>query len=1012
MTYNFIKKVAYATLILCIFAICSEETFAGKRANKGNLWQKAVESSFRSKGARNLFPKKYSTFKLDAGALRGFIAQMPLEFSEASKVLPTIIDIPMPDGKTEQFRIEETRVLADHLAKDFPSWKTFQGYGIDDPTAVGQFDWTSKGFHGYIFTSKGTVYIDPFQENDTENYLVYYKHEYGQSSAGDFSCRIDNGFSEAFGVANLDFANTAFAPSFSIGTNIRTYRIAVATTGEWSRGTTGSIDPQTVRTSALAALTTSINRLSGIYRRELSVTFQLVNPSITDNTANIIFDDPVTDPYDNTDSTAQLTINHNTITARVGSPNFDVGHLYGTGGGGVAQTPSVCDDTDKGQGYSARAGFYGDPFTVDYAAHEIGHQFGASHTYNTATPMGSTCSTRSATNAFEVASGATIMSYVGICSARNLQQYVDTGFSSFHIRSLTQMIGYVQNGVGNTCGIPGTNNNSIPTVSAGNSFTIPKLTPFTLTATASDADTADVPNLIYSWEEYDLAPSASGEVGIPVNTYDVDTDGVLRPLFRVYSPVSSPSRTYPSLNFILNTANNNPAGSNNPPLTYTGPHPTGALGAVCEPSVTCATGENMPSLSRTMNFRVSVRDRRGGMIDAATTVAVAGAAGPFVVTTQNSSPTPWAAGTTQTVTWDVAGTTANGINAANVKISLSTDGGQTFPFTLAASTPNTGTQVITVPNSATTTARIKVEAVGNIFFDINNADFAITAAPVKSRADFDGDGRTDISVYRPSEGNWYLNRSTAGFGAIHWGGAPGDVLIPGDYDGDGKADFAIWRPSNDPALADFYILNSNGFTVSGYSHGLTTDIPVVGDYDGDGKADIVVFRPSTGIWYLFETTTQTTRAAQFGSTGDVPISMDYNGDGKADLAVYRPSSNTWYIAKPTGVPAQNFNSVQFGVAGDILVPADYDGDNKDDVAVFRPSNGTWYILRSTDGGVSYIQFGASGDIPVPGDYDGDGKNDVAVYRAGMWYVNRSTAGFSATAFGLATDTAIPARYRP
>ena len=285
-------------------------------------------------------------------------------------------------------------------------------------------------------------------------------------------------------------------------------------------------------------------------------------------------------------------------------------------------------------------------------------------------------------------------------------------------------------------------------------------------------------------------------------------------------------------------------------------------------------------------------------------------------------------------------------------------------------------------------------------------------AVVKSRADFDGDGRTDISVYRPSEGNWYLNRSTAGFGVVKYGGAAGDVLIPGDYDGDGKADFAIWRPANDPNLADFYILNSNGFTISGYSHGLTTDIPVAGDFDGDGKNDIVVFRPSTGIWYLFETTTQTTRAAQFGLTGDIPMAFDNDGDGKANLAVFRPSNNTWYIAKPTGVPAQNFDSVQFGLAGDILVPANYDGDNKVDIAVFRPSNGTWYIRRSTDGGVTYIQFGASGDIPVPGDYDGDGKDDVAVYRAGTWYLNGSTAGFSATAFGLSTDTPIPARYHP
>ncbi len=290
------------------------------------------------------------------------------------------------------------------------------------------------------------------------------------------------------------------------------------------------------------------------------------------------------------------------------------------------------------------------------------------------------------------------------------------------------------------------------------------------------------------------------------------------------------------------------------------------------------------------------------------------------------------------------------------------------------------------------------------------------SAVVKSRADFDGDGRTDISVYRPSEGNWYLNRSTAGFGVVKYGGAAGDVLIPGDYDGDGKADFAIWRPSDNPALADFYILNSNGFTINGYSHGLTTDIPVVGDFDGDGKNDIVVFRPSTGVWYLFETTTQTTRSAQFGLNGDIPMAFDNDGDGKANLAVFRPSSNTWYIAKPTGTPAQNFDAVQFGLAGDILVPANYDGDNKVDIAVFRPSNGTWYIRRSSDGGVTYVQFGQSGDIPVPGDYDGDGRDDVAVYRNesgnGTWYLNRSTSGFAAQVFGLSTDTPIPARYHP
>lgn len=496
-----------------------------------------------------------------------------------------------------------------------------------------------------------------------------------------------------------------------------------------------SVDPITVRTAALAALTTSINRLDGIFRRELSVTLQLVNPPITNEATNIIYDDPATDPYDNTDSEAQLTINQNTLTTRVGTPNFDVGHLYGTGGGGVASSPSICNDTAKAQGYSARAGSYGDPFTVDYVSHEVGHQFGASHTYNNSDTAGA-CTTRSATNAFEVASGSTIMSYVGICSERNLQQFVDTSVPMFHIRSLTQMITNIQDpGNGGGCGMSAVDSNAVPTINAGANFTIPKLTPFTLTAVGGDADAADVPNLLYSWEQYDLSPSASGQIGTPANVYDVDTDGVLRPLFRVYSPVASSSRTFPSMNFILNTANNSPAGSNTPPLTYTGTHPTGTSGSVCQPAVTCVVGENLPTVSRTMNFRVSVRDQRGGMVDAGMQVTVDGATGPLKVTAQDSLIAPnWAANTTQAVTWDVNGTNAN---AANVKISLSTDGGQTFPTTLLASTPNDGTENITVPNSPTATARLKVEAVGNIFFDISNVNFTITA-PTAASADVSG----------------------------------------------------------------------------------------------------------------------------------------------------------------------------------------------------------------------------------------------------------------------------------
>ena len=283
---------------------------------------------------------------------------------------------------------------------------------------------------------------------------------------------------------------------------------------------------------------------------------------------------------------------------------------------------------------------------------------------------------------------------------------------------------------------------------------------------------------------------------------------------------------------------------------------------------------------------------------------------------------------------------------------------------------------------------------------------------IKSIADYDGDGRTDVSVYRPSDGYWYTNRSSTGFNALQWGGAVGDTAVPGDYDGDGRADFAIWRPSDSEGVTDFYILNSGGFTVSGYSLGLTGDVPVTGDFDGDGKSDIVVFRPSTGTWYLWESSTQTTRSALFGQSGDIPMAVDNDGDGKANMAVYRPGDGYWYIAKATGVPAQDFDAIPFGLSTDVLVPGDYDGDGKADVAVFRPSNGTWYVLRSTDGGVTYVPFGANGDVPVPGDYDGDGKMDVAVYRDGVWYINGTTSGFATQAFGLPTDKPIPAAYHP
>lgn len=284
----------------------------------------------------------------------------------------------------------------------------------------------------------------------------------------------------------------------------------------------------------------------------------------------------------------------------------------------------------------------------------------------------------------------------------------------------------------------------------------------------------------------------------------------------------------------------------------------------------------------------------------------------------------------------------------------------------------------------------------------------------RKRADFDGDGKTDVSVYRPNEGNWYLNRSTAGFSATKWGLST-DVPTPGDYDGDRKADLTVFRPSDDASQPDFYILRSADSTFSFVSWGLVGDKPLIADYDGDGKDDVAVFRASTRTFYVLKSTGGImSLVAQNLPTGSPPNAFtgDFDGDGQADFAYTGVDSTimVWAIHKSTN--GYNLQGSIFGNPGDVRVPADYDGDGIDDLAVYRPSEGMWQIRKSTTNAVIYIQFGISTDIPVTGDYDGDGKEDQAVYRNGTWYINQSTAGFAAIQFGVASDIPIPSSYLP
>lgn len=264
--------------------------------------------------------------------------------------------------------------------------------------------------------------------------------------------------------------------------------------------------------------------------------------------------------------------------------------------------------------------------------------------------------------------------------------------------------------------------------------------------------------------------------------------------------------------------------------------------------------------------------------------------------------------------------------------------------------------------------------------------------------DYDADGRSDISIFRPSVGDWYVQRSTGGLIGARFG-VGSDRIVPADYDGDGRTDIAVYRPES----GSWFVLNSLNFTFSGVVFGLANDLPSPGDFDGDGKADISVFRPSSGIWFRTNSSNGQFAAFPFGIAGDKPTPYDFDGDGRADFGVYRPSNGIWFQTLSAN---NSFRGEGFGAMGDTIVPADYDGDRKTDLAVYRPSNGTWYIRSSRTGGFTATGFGASTDVPAPGDFDGDGKADICVFRPseGQWYrMNSSTGQFNAFPFGISGD---------
>lgn len=611
---------------------------------------------------RVIFPKKFRTVSIDTEVLA-------TQLSTSNTGNGTIVlDIPLPDGTSSRFEVWPAQVMHPDLQAKYPEIQCFTGKGLDDPSATIKCDFTPWGFHAMILSSTiGTVYMDPYFHGEARTGMVYFKKDFQKRKNDVFECAQVSEASSS--LTELTLGAPAESQEVLAGDcKHRQYRLALSCTGEYATFHGGT------KPLVLAAMNTSMNRVNGLYEKDFAISMQIIP-----NNDTLIFLNASTDPFTNNNGSTMLGQNQTTVTQRIGSANYDIGHVFSTGGGGIAQLGAVCSANSKARGVTGSGAPVGDPFDIDYVAHEMGHQFGGNHCYNN-----SCGGNRNDATAMEPGSGSTIMAYAGICSP-NVQNNSD---DYFHAINIQEIVAFAVNGSGNSCAVKTVTGNTGPTVNNVPNYNIPKSTPFALTAPASDVDAGDV--LTWCWEQMDAQIATMP----PVAT---STGG---PLFRSYDPVASPTRYFPRLpDLVANTTNQ---------------------------------WEKLPSVARTMNFRVVVRDNHPGggcTAEDNVQVVVSGTAGPFVVSVPNTN-VIWYVGETQTVTWNVAGTDASPVNCANVRILLSTDGGYTYPVVLAENVPNNGSAVVTVPNNIATTCRVKVESVGNVFYDISNTNFRIQAPVV------------------------------------------------------------------------------------------------------------------------------------------------------------------------------------------------------------------------------------------------------------------------------------------
>jgi len=651
------------------------------QSNNDKFWSPVSESAIQQSGKRQIVPQKYLAFQLNGNDLKTQLLSAPHENVVKINESACIITLPVPNGTFQKFRVVESPIMEPALAAQYPDMKTYSIKGIDDVYANGKLDWNEFGFHGMVRSINGDFFIDPYCLQNVKDYITYY--------TADFAKDPSQMLPEVGVIENTDKKTTdaspkkkgeseaklnSAPPATCVGAQLRKYRLAVACTGEYAVAATGSTTPTVAQT--LAKIVTSVNRVTGVYETEVAVRLILVATETM-----VVFTSASTDPFNGNNNAGTLINESQTvITNTIGTANFDIGHTFSTGGGGLAGLGVVCSASQKASGITGSPNPVGDPYDIDYVAHEMGHQFKGNHTFNST--VGS-CGggNRNASTAVEPGSGITIMAYAGICGSQDL---APNSIAYFHAISYDEIVNFTNVSTGNNCASTNTTGNQPPVVTGSGNYIVPKSTPFILTGSATDPD-GDA--LTYSWEETDLGVAGNWNSGNKV-------------FFRSYAPNTSPSRSFPS-NAVVLTGN------------YTG-----------------TKGEYLPSTAQTLQFRLTARDNKangGGVCYAINTVTVNGTSGPLTVSYPDATGIIWGISTPQTITWAVNGTNTAPVSCDSVRVLISYNGGTTYSV-LIGSTPNDGSELITAPTLTSTinTCRIKVESKGNIFFDVSNNNFTIS----------------------------------------------------------------------------------------------------------------------------------------------------------------------------------------------------------------------------------------------------------------------------------------------